>query len=249
MAKPDNALGPVRPFRWTSLEGEERPGAADTDTVEPFRPAELGAEESDPADAQGHGGPVRGLKKDPLEEARREAREILARARAEAEALRERARAEGLKRGRAEALEAVRKEAAERVEHLEALLRELSAYKPRLYREARQQVVDLTLSLVEKLLGPLTEEVSGMVVRVVERALQVLADRETVTIRVHPDDLQTVLEAKPQLLETFDGIRQLAVVEDPSVHRGGCQIQTPTAEIDARLETQLEEIVRAVRGA
>ncbi len=247
MTKPDDRLGPVRPFRWTPLEDDIPSGAAGT--VEPFRPAEL-----DPATAAGPAAPGQGPaarvpQADPLEEARQQAREILERARAEAEALREQARAEGREQGRAEALEAVRREAAERAERLEALIRELSGYKSRLYQEARQQVVELTLSLVEKLLGPLTEDLSGVVVRVVERALQVLADRETVTIRVHPDDLQTVLEAKPQLLETFDGIRQLAVVEDPGVHRGGCQIQTPTAEIDARLETQLEEIVRAVRGA
>ena len=247
MAKSDNPLGPVRPFRWTSFDGHGRSGEAGT--VEPFRPAELEAGDGAGPAAPGEGVGASVSAGDPREEARRQAEGILARARAEAEALRERARAEGLEQGRAEALEAVRREAAERAERLEALIRELSGYKPRLYQEARRQVVELVLSLVEKLLGPLTEDLSGVVVRVVERALQVLADRETVTIRVHPEDLQAVLEAKPQLLETFDGIRQLAVVEDPAVHRGGCQIQTPTAEIDARLETQLEEIVRAVRGA
>ncbi len=246
MKDPTRSPDKIRPFRWPELDDGEagpRPGTVGRDGT--FRPDELVPDAPPGAGAAGSGEGAAVPKADPVEEARREAEALLIRAREEAEALREQARAEGYDAGRAEGLRTL----AEAAERLEGLCKELAGYKAALYQEARDQVLELTLALVQKLLGPLTEDTEGVVVRVVERALQVLSDRETLTIRVNPDDLQVLLEAKPRLMRSFDGIRQLAVVEDPAVRRGGCQVQTPTAEIDARLETQLEELVRAVREA
>jgi len=236
----------IRPFQWPDLEdGQAGPRRGTVGRDGAFRPEELVPDAPPGAAADGPGQGAPAPRADPLEEARREAEALVARAREEAEALRAKARAEGYEEGRAEGLRTL----AEAAERFEGLCRDLAGHKAALYREARDQVLELTLALVQKLLGPLTEQTEGVVVRVVERALQVLSDRETLTIRVNPEDLQVLLEAKPRLMRSFDGIRQLAVVEDPGVRRGGCQVQTPTAEIDARLETQLAELVRAVREA
>ncbi len=244
MAKDSPA--PFRPIRWDDSGDPAGPKGK----VRPFRPLELDEsappEREPPAPAgpepEAPGGEAPGP--DPREAARAEAEALLARARDEAEALREAAREEGFREGQ----ERAREEVAQRIEALEGLLRELAEWKPRLYEEGRAQVLELVLALVRKILGPLSEQCEEAVVYVTERALQSIADRENVTVRVHPDDLQAVVDAKPAFLETVDGIRQLTVVEDPSVSRGGCRVQTPTAEIDARLETQLEELVRVLRG-
>jgi flagellar assembly protein FliH len=134
-------------------------------------------------------------------------------------------------------------------EDLRRAAAELAGYKEALYREARDQVVELCLALVNRLLGPLAAGDEEAVIRVVERALQLLSDREQLTIRIHPQDLRSLVEAKPRILESFDGIHKLTVLEDPAVKPGGCLVQTPTAEIDARLETQLAELARSLRSA
>ncbi len=186
---------------------------------------------------------------DPVQEelarARREAERLREDARREARDLRENSARSGLEEGRAEG----RRELEEAVGSLTSLMEELAGYKERLFLEAREQVLDLCLTLVGRLLGPLVEADEQAVLRVAERALQALSDRETLTIRVHPEDLRCVVEAKPRILATFDGIHRLTVMEDPAVKRGGCLVQTPSAEIDARLETQLAELARGVRGA
>ncbi len=240
---------PIRPFRWADLDpGARGAQAGGGEGVRRFEPqafedlpdepqgAKVVADPQEPAE-----GPA---PPDPRSRAQEEAEQILRRAREEAGRIRAAAREEGTRQGREEALA----EAAGRTEALETLLRELAEWKPRLYEEARAQVLDLVLELVRKMLGPLAEQCEGAVVHVVGRALQALADREQVTVRVHPADLEVAVEAKPTLLEAVDGIRQLTVVEDPSVGRGGCRVQTPTAEIDARLDTQLEELVRVLKG-
>jgi flagellar assembly protein FliH len=178
-----------------------------------------------------------------LARARVEAESLLAAARQEAEVLREEERARGLEEGRSEG----RAELAAAAGRWQAAAEELASFKPRLLEEARGQVEELTLALVDRILGPLAEADAGAVARVAGRALQALADRETVTLRVNPDDLQDLLEAKPRLLQSFDGIKKLTVLEDHSVPRGGCLVETPTAEIDARLDTQLQDLARSLK--
>lgn len=215
----------VRPFRWSELT-EEASRAASQAPGEgpPEAPAEPGPEEL-------------------LEAARAEAEALLSAARSEAQELREEARREGLEGGLAEG-RALAEEAAGR---WQALAEELAGYRTALYDDARAQVVELCLSLVQKILGPLAESDAQTVIRVASQALQALSDRDVLTIRVHPADLQGLLEAKPHLLQTFDGIKKLTVIEDPSVGQGGCLVETPTAEIDARLDSQLRELVRNVK--
>lgn len=231
----------VRPFSWTEFDTDSAP-APKAVGVRPFQWSDLGG----PGEA-GRAPPTltpQDLAREALELARAEGAEIVAGAHREAEALREKARREGLKAGAAEAARAAAVQAA----RVEAVATSLAAHKVGLWEEARGQTVELCLALVNRLLGPLAEGDEQAVVRVVERALQLLTERETLTIRVHPDDLKSLVDAKPTILSTFDGIQKLTVLEDPSVRRGGCLVRTPTTEIDARLETQLGELARAVRG-
>ncbi len=240
---PKNPPTDVRPFSWTDLESADevpaRPGGAQ---ARAYRWEELGGEGAAGSGASGL--PPADPAAAAIGAARREAAALVAEARREAERLKDAARREGLEAGRAEGRKALEQAA----EALRSAAQELAGHKERLYREARDQVVELALALANRVLGPLAEGDEGAVIRVVERALQLLSDRESLTIRVNPQDLRSLVEAKPQILEAFDGIQKLTVLEDPAVKRGGCLVQTPTAEIDARLDTQLAELVRSLRS-
>ena len=218
----------VRPFRW-----EEREFDAPAIGEQAVMPSSKGGARGTAARAAQEAA-----------EAQAEAAADLAAARAEADAIREQARQQGMQLGREEGAA----EVAAVADRLSGLLAELGEYKATLYSEARDQVLELTLALVRKLLGPLAAGSPEAVVQVVERSLTLLSDREQLTIRVHPDDLKVLMEAKPKLLEGVDGIQKLTVLEDPSVRPGGCLVQTPTTEIDARLDTQLQELARGLRN-
>lgn len=225
--------GDIRRGSARPLAGATAPGGVGE--PRPFRGPELVGEEAEAG----------GVPAAAADSAGAEAERVLDAARREAAALREAAVRAGREEGRSEGRRGL-EEAAGR---LESVAEELAGCKERLFREAREQVVELCLVLVERLLGPLVQGDPHAVVRVAERALQALSDRETLTIRVHPDDLRSLVDAKPGILAAFDGIHRLTVMEDPAVKRGGCLVQTPSTEIDARLETQLAELARGVRGA
>ena len=67
----------------------------------------------------------------------------------------------------------------------------------------------------------------------------------TVRVRIHPDDLPAV-EARRAALEAGAPLAALELVADEAVGRHGCVIETPQGRVDARLETQLAALERAL---
>lgn len=177
-------------------------------------------------------------KVDPEEIARR----VIAAAEEDAAGIREAAKREGFDAGLAQGREKLEMAA----ERLNRIAIELASTKPRLLAEATEETVNLAVAICERILGPLAAESPAYVTGVVTSALSAMSERENVTVRINPSDMQTLIEAKPEILSVIDGVKNLTFLDDPSVQKGGCIVETGSTEIDARLKTQLDEIVRAL---
>ncbi len=75
----------------------------------------------------------------------------------------------------------------------------------------------------------------------VRRALAMAPLTGTVTVRLHPGDLAAVQAAAPEL-PAAAGPRELKWVPDPSLHRGSCVVETPTAVVDGRVDRALLDL-------
>lgn len=67
-----------------------------------------------------------------------------------------------------------------------------------------------------------------------------------VTLLVHPDDLAALDAERPRLVAELATTATLRIVADSEIGRHGCVVQTALGRIDARLQTQLEALERAV---
>jgi len=162
----------------------------------------------------------------------------------EAEALRDEARRNGYADGRDAA-------AAELTETLASAAREAAA--------ARLQAEPAALRLCGRLAAKMAEKIVGHAVEVEPEALTAIAAQALaasraraglIKLRVNPDD-RAALErdhARRALLARFEGGVELEIVADPAVGRGGCVVETATVRLDARLETQIAALERAVAG-
>ena len=70
-----------------------------------------------------------------------------------------------------------------------------------------------------------------------------------VVLRVHPDDLAAVEQSRARWSLRIVAATDVRVVTDASVGRHGCVVETPVGRLDARLQTQLDALERALRGA
>jgi len=178
----------------------------------------------------------------PLLDARAEAEALVARARAEAEALRataraaqEAARREGFERGRADGLaEAAVTVAAARVEAARLVDASVSA------------AIALAAKMAEKIVGRAVTLAPEVMAEIAGEALAAARpDAGKVWLRVHPDDL-AALEPRRAALAARAPAATLELVADETISRHGCVIETPQGRVDARLETQLAALERAL---
>jgi flagellar assembly protein FliH len=149
---------------------------------------------------------------------------------------------EGMQQGR----ELEKKEALLALRACSDLLRETAALKNNILQTVEQEVLHLAFSIARKVLHQEVTTKRDIIAGVLKSAIRNIVDREDITVRLHPEDFQFMMEIKPEFLSNFDGIRNIVFEQDGSIRRGGAILETRFGEVDARLEQQLEEVETAL---
>jgi flagellar assembly protein FliH len=127
----------------------------------------------------------------------------------------------------------------------EEAIAEMGAYKRLLYVQVEREVVKLALEIAKKIVHREVNADREIVQTLVRVALSRVADKSAVTVHVHPRDHDYLTERRGELTGEHSGIREIALVADKSIERGGCLIETDCGEIDGRIEQQFREVERA----
>jgi flagellar assembly protein FliH len=106
------------------------------------------------------------------------------------------------------------------------------------FLNAERDIIELAVSISKKIIQREVETSSDVTTNVVRAALKRLSERDQVTIRVSPDDLEAIRTHRDEFLNEGD-IQDLRIVSDPRVDRGGVIIETDSGSIDGRLDAQL----------
>lgn len=171
---------------------------------------------------------IRGARVVPSEVVEAEARAEAILAAAEREAERRRAALE------AELLEEARATARAEVA---AKLIGIEAARAAAVAEVQGKALELAITVARRVVGDAVATEPERVRAVVEEATARLARAGRVVVRVHPDDLAAL-----------DGVRAERIA-DPSLGRGDCVVESDLGDVDARVETRVERVLRALEGA
>lgn len=197
-------------------------------------------------------------------DARKEAARIVADARAQAEEAErhagEKGYAEGHARGQesgyaegrrqalAEACERLAAESADLIPLARKAVEELARARARFAEEAGRQIVRLAARIAEKIVGRLAEaDVEAARVNLA-KALELAGRSGQWTVLVHPDQLASLRESLPELMDALGLSGEVRWTADKRIARGGVKVLTGRGEIDATLETQLANVVEALLG-
>lgn len=126
------------------------------------------------------------------------------------------------------------------IENAARSVADLATFRPRLRREAEQDVVRLSLAMARRLLRREISIDKEALIGLLRTALDRLDQRETSRVRVRPEDAAFV----SAYLERIGSPQRIDVTPDPALERGGLIFETTRGEMDASIETQLEEIER-----
>jgi flagellar assembly protein FliH len=143
---------------------------------------------------------------------------------------------EGLQRAREEAAREVHASA----ERLAQALEELAVLKRRVRNEAEMELVKLALAIARRILRRELATDPEAIQGVAHAALQKLQNRELHRVRIFPAGAEAVRAC----LEHSGTAPAIQVVPDPSLRPGDVLFETSAGELDASIETQLQEIDR-----
>jgi len=114
---------------------------------------------------------------------------------------------------------------------------------------AEQAILTLAFAIADKVLARELEKNQEAVLPLVRVALDKVRDQEKITIFVSSQDYDIVLQAKRELQIVVGREQGLVVSADNTLLPGSCVIDTSNGTVDARIDTQLEMLKKALQDA
>jgi flagellar assembly protein FliH len=119
---------------------------------------------------------------------------------------------------------------------------EIFDLRRRLLRDSEEDLLKLSILVARKIVHQEIAQDRGILAKVVAAAIDGISERDDIVVRLHPEDYRQVTTHKQHYLNNMNAERPISLKADEAVSFGCCIIETVMGEIDARLETQLEEI-------
>ncbi len=177
-----------------------------------------------------------------IEEARRDARIQQEDAQKQVDGIKDEAYKEGFDAGREAGYVEGKKEVDRLIEHLHHIIDMTLEKRNEIIEETETQLIQLVLIIVKKVVKVISENQKNVVINNVIQALRKLKSRGEVLVKVNLDDVELTSEHVKDFMRMVDNVQSVTVVEDSTVDKGGCIIETDFGEIDARISSQLHEI-------
>lgn len=151
----------------------------------------------------------------------------------------------GYRKGFEEGASAGQQEILRRVEKLEQVMHLLSSPLKDLDNEVEEELAYLATAIAQQLVRRELKTAPGEIIAVVREAVGLLpVAAQGVRLHLHPEDAAFVRET----LSLHEEASSWRIIEDPTLTRGGCLINTDQSHIDATLEKRLGAVIAAVLG-
>lgn len=174
---------------------------------------------------------------------------ILAEARAQADSLRREAQRTGYESGLAEGRTVADQELLPARAALEHAVRELATELDERVALLERQAAELAVQLAERIVAAALGVRPELVLETIRGVLRGVLERDRLVLEVNPEDLALVQSGVGEIAAKLGGIRDLEVVAESRVPRGGCVVRTVEGEVDATVAGQLDRAREVVLDA
>lgn len=179
---------------------------------------------------------------DIVEKAKADAQNIISSAKVEEKSLFEKAKSDGFKAGHEEGYKAGNEEAQRLVERIHKMIEAVQAKRQEILDNTEQQIVNLVILIARKVVKIMSENQKSVIMSNVLQALKKVKGSGDVVLRVNLADVKLTTEHIRDFIHQVENIKNISVVEDSSVEKGGCIVETDFGAIDARISSQLNEL-------
>lgn len=177
-----------------------------------------------------------------IEDAKLEAERIIQEANVEKENIKATAHQDGYKEGHEQGFIEGQNEVNRLVERVHKIVESVMVRREEILCETEQQIVELVLLMTRKVVKIISENQKTVVLSNVLAALKKIRTRGNITLRVNTEDLKLTTAHVDEFIKRIENVNGISVIEDSSVDRGGCIVETDFGAIDARISSQLAEL-------
>ncbi len=156
--------------------------------------------------------------------------------------------AAGLEEGKQQAYKAELPRTQEKVARLERLLVEFDSMRERIFTANEAFLMDLITQVTRMVVLREVEIDKEYIHRVVIALLNQLGTKDNIKIFLSAEDLKTVNTLKDSLQKEFGKLTNTTFEVMKDLGPGSCKIETRFGVVDASLQTQIENVMRSLRG-
>ncbi|MCX8058391.1 MAG: flagellar assembly protein FliH [Spirochaetes bacterium] len=177
-----------------------------------------------------------------IQDARFEANNIINDAKENSEKIVEENRKKGYDEGFEKGFNEGFEETKRLTEMLHKIISEIMNKRIEIIEGTEYQIISIVMLIVKKVIKVISEHQKTVIINNIIEALKKVKNTRKIIIRVNVDDLQVCNENMEKFINLVEGLKEIQFVEDSTVDKGGCIIETDFGEIDARISLQLKEI-------
>jgi flagellar assembly protein FliH len=156
---------------------------------------------------------------------------------------------EGMISGKKEVEEKVYQEYKEKIGQVQDLLENAYKQKETIILEAEPFLLELSNAIASQIIKQELESYPDKFVELIKQHILRFKEKDFITICVHPMDFDYIQSQRSHLLAVVNGETEIKIVPDHSVTEKGCIIRTAYGSVDARIDTQIEEIKKVIQDA
>jgi len=155
---------------------------------------------------------------------------------------------EGLAQGVEQGLKETRDDMTQKLNSFTSIIELLDAPLKTMDDEVEQQLVTLAMSVAKHIVRRELKTDSSQVVAAIRQAVEVLpVSARDIRVFLHPEDAKLVI-ATLSVDAGSEEEKRWKIVEDATLTRGGCNIQSDQTRVDSTVETRLAAVIAQVLG-
>lgn len=112
--------------------------------------------------------------------------------------------------------------------------------------QSEPYMIELVIEVAKKIIQRELMLDHTTIVGMVQEALKQSSELKEITVALHPSDYDTVRQYLDELKRHISNQANIILVPDHSITSGGCMIRSSLGTLDARIDTQLEEVKKAL---
>ncbi|MCK5127149.1 MAG: hypothetical protein KAR42_12920 [candidate division Zixibacteria bacterium] len=153
---------------------------------------------------------------------------------------------EGDKEGYQRGLHEGREEARQVVASLSGVLSDITNQRHVVLADAKERILEIILKISKRLTFSAAEIDPSVTMSIITGTIEQLLDKRSIKVKVHPDHLAELEQHIDKFMGNNTTIKEFIIEPDSRIRVGGCFIETPAGDIDARLESMYEVIKQAI---